>query len=739
MASSSGCSCAPAGPTYSIPCPSAKCSPCFLPAVAVPVPVPGPQGPPGPPGEDELWRWSTDVSNNLAMLAPQTYPGASPERDQNSELVFPYLPVNQTSPGPQQRFVFDASKGALRAGGVNAGQWDSALNRGFFSTAFGSNNVARAVGSSILGGDGNTVSGAQSSVAGGQANQVQTQNSFVGGGGNNIIGGGSGAGSFAVIGGGIGNQLLADHTFIGGGQSNVVSDINSSVVGGNGNTVQAKYSVVSGGVNNLIAPAAFGYGFIGGGGGFGTGNRVLADYGAIVGGQSNAVSASASYGLVGGGSNNVVSASYGVIAGGSSNAVSASFGVVAGGQSNRVTGIYGTVGGGQSNSASASHAAVLGGIGNAATGIRAVVVGGGSNSASGDNSIAGGINSRVNTGSTGGMALGSSNTVNANAGPSFALGFSNTTGGGGTLTRSGVASGVVGGANTAVGRSTYAFGFTNLLDSENLELVTTGGRNSVSAQQFGIVSGFSNSVTVSDLTLPSNNPVVMGVANRVVAGDQPVVYGYANIVSQGTGSSTYTPPVGVIAIGNSNTVQATDGVALGKGALVLPDHTGAMVISTGQVVPSNAPLSFTSVFDGGYQLYSSNNLVNGVKLAAGQGSWSTLCAAETKDLLGRVKPSLGLRGIRRVPVHQFRYKADTGHTLHIGPTANDFHAAFSGLRPQRDPQRIETLELDSALLLAVQALDKRVRSLRHRAAKRDARRNASGLGRRAKSALPPRD
>ena len=697
----SGCSCAPAGPVYSVPCPSAKCSPCFLPAVAVPVPVPGPQGPPGPPGEDELWRWSTDISNNLAMLAPQSYPGASPERDRNSELVFPYQPVNQTSPGPQQRFIFDASRGALRAGTASGGQWDSATNRGVNSTALGSDNVVPGAGSSILGGEGNTASGPSSTIAGGQANQIRTQNSFVGAGGSNVIGG-PGAGSYAVIGGGFGNTLLADYTFVGGGQSHCVSDINSAVVGGNGNVVQAKYSFIGGGFGNSIAPASLGYAFIGGGGGPGSssGNRVLANYGSIVGGQGNGVSSGALYGFVGGGLNGFVTGDYGVIAGGGTNRATGSFSVVSGG------------------------------INNTASGARASVVGGGSNSAGADNSIAGGINSRVGSGSTGGMALGSNNAVSANAGASFAFGFSNSVNGGGTGTRSAVSSGVVGGGNSALGRSNYVFGFANSLDAENLELVTTGSRNSVFSEQFGIVSGHANTVQ-SGNSLPANSPVVMGVSNSVVAGDQPVVYGFSNTVSQGTGSSTYTPPVRAIAIGNSNSVQADDGVALGRGALVLPDHPGAMVISTGQVVPSNAPLSFTSVFDGGYMLYSSNNLVNGVKLAAGQGSWATLCAAETKDLLRKVSPAVGLRGIRRLPVHQFRYKADTGRTLHIGPTANDFHAAFSSLRPQRDPNRIETLELDSALLLAVQALDRRVRSLRRKTTKgatKQTKRHAKRVG-----------
>jgi hypothetical protein len=67
-----------------------------------------------------------------------------------------------------------------------------------------------------------------------------------------------------------------------------------------------------------------------------------------------------------------------------------------------------------------------------------------------------------------------------------------------------------------------------------------------------------------------------------------------------------------------------------------------------------------------------------------------------------------LSRIAAMPVTEWSYKAQEPGIRHIGPTAQDFHAAF-GLG--EDPLRIGTLDADGVALAAVRALEARTRAL----------------------------
>lgn len=92
------------------------------------------------------------------------------------------------------RFFFDKSKGAVRAGSVDAAQWDDA-NRGLYSASFGRRNTALATGSTAFGFQ-NTVGG-DNSISAGSTNTVTGTNSIAVGLQNTV---GSAAGSSAIFG-----------------------------------------------------------------------------------------------------------------------------------------------------------------------------------------------------------------------------------------------------------------------------------------------------------------------------------------------------------------------------------------------------------------------------------------------------------------------------------------------------------------------------------------------------------
>jgi hypothetical protein len=65
-----------------------------------------------------------------------------------------------------------------------------------------------------------------------------------------------------------------------------------------------------------------------------------------------------------------------------------------------------------------------------------------------------------------------------------------------------------------------------------------------------------------------------------------------------------------------------------------------------------------------------------------------------------------LTKIARMPIREWNYKAQDAAIRHVGPTAQDFRAAF-GLG--ENPLRISTIDADGVALRAIQALEARTR------------------------------
>jgi hypothetical protein len=68
-----------------------------------------------------------------------------------------------------------------------------------------------------------------------------------------------------------------------------------------------------------------------------------------------------------------------------------------------------------------------------------------------------------------------------------------------------------------------------------------------------------------------------------------------------------------------------------------------------------------------------------------------------------------LTKIARLPVQEWSYTTQDASIRHVGPTAQDFHAAF-GLGEH--PLRINTVDADGIALAAIRALEARTSALR---------------------------
>jgi len=115
---------------------------------------------------------------------------------------------------------------------------------------------------------------------------------------------------------------------------------------------------------------------------------------------------------------------------------------------------------------------------------------------------------------------------------------------------------------------------------------------------------------------------------------------------------------------------------------------------------------------GGFRIYTSAALTSGVEVAAGSGSWTSLSDAKAKEGFEPVDAEAVLEKVSQLPITTWRYKGQSEQIRHMGPTAQDFYAAFGlGDLPGRG---ITTIDADGVALAAIQALAKQNAELRKR-------------------------
>lgn len=116
---------------------------------------------------------------------------------------------------------------------------------------------------------------------------------------------------------------------------------------------------------------------------------------------------------------------------------------------------------------------------------------------------------------------------------------------------------------------------------------------------------------------------------------------------------------------------------------------------------------------GNYQFAFSNfgpraiSTYTGAFLSSG-GTWTNASDRSLKTDFESVDPESILAEVAALPISRWRYRTEDVSVRHIGPMAQDFHAAF-GLGG--DDRTIATVDTDGVALLAIQALHARERRL----------------------------
>ena len=334
------------------------------------------------------------------------------------------------------------------------------------------------------------------------------------------------------------------------------------------------------------------------------------------------------------------------------------------------------------NNTFAAPAVVAGGTGNAAGGVRASVGGGLNNAASGDYSVV-----------AGGSFNGASQlfaSVGGGAG-NAALGALATIGGGDTNTASGTHASVGGGYyNDASGTYASIAGGSRGYATGPGSSIGGGYYNGALGGSATVAGGRFNTAATQDAAVGG------GSSNQASASHATVAGGTGNVAS-GTAAS--------VPGGRLNRAQGSYSFAAGRRAKA--DHAGAFVWgdSFDADKTSSSADEFTIYASGGTRIFSNTAATTGVLLASGAGTWSMVSDRDAKEDVEPVDGRDVLERLAGLEISTWTYRSQAGEVRHMGPMAQDFHAAFGlGL----GEKTIDSLDPSGVALAAIQGLQARL-------------------------------
>jgi len=377
---------------------------------------------------------------------------------------------------------------------------------------------------------------------------------------------------------------------------------------------------------------------------------------------------------------------------------------------NLVTGEAGSIGGGAGNRAGES-ATVAGGLYNSADGFRSAIGGGGYNLADRDGAtVAGGYGNQA----SGSYATISGGTINA------ALEVNAAVGGGSGNTASERHTFIGGGtSNTASGLASVTAGGVYNASLAAYAAVGGGISNAAKAREAVVAGGAGNTAEGEDSTIAG------GLNNRISDNYGTIAGGRANQAGNagpGTGDAAYASVGGgdsnqasgaysVVPGGAFNSAGGAFSLAAGRRAKVQGSHAGAMVFAdaTDLDFHSQAGNEFAVRATGGARWVTAvgahGDSIAGVRLAGGSGAWESLSDARAKKNFAPIDPQEILKKVADLPLMSWSYLTQPSSIRHLGPTSQDFKAAF-GLG--EDETFISTVDADGVALAAIQGLYRQI-------------------------------
>ena len=298
---------------------------------------------------------------------------------------------------------------------------------------------------------------------------------------------------------------------------------------------------------------------------------------------------------------------------------------------------------------------------------------------------------------------------------------------------SGFAAVAMGNGAAAVGEDSVALGQALASGAGSVAL----GSATVASNSAAFATGLQTQANGPRSTAMGQGTMASGTASTALGMNTTASGNYSLATGFGTTAGPYSIAGGQnsSALGDNALAFGLDAAAAGVGSVVLGRNartaaagSGSFMFadrSTSVVFQSNAPNEFGARFAGGFYLYTNANLSTGVAVAPSGSSWAALSDVNAKENFRDVDGEDLLARLSRVPVREWNYKAQDTAIRHMGPTAQDFRAAF-GLGDF--PLRINTIDADGVALAGVTgARHQDVGAARHRRRVSAARTMSCGL------------
>jgi trimeric autotransporter adhesin len=270
-------------------------------------------------------------------------------------------------------------------------------------------------------------------------------------------------------------------------------------------------------------------------------------------------------------------------------------------------------------------------------------------------------------------------------------------------TASGLASTAMGDATTATGSYSTAMGRNNFADGSH-STVMGGGT---------LASGYGSTAMGIATAAAGNYSTAMGLST-IASGQYSTAMGGSTTAggqwSTAMGYSTAASGDHSTAMGSSTVASGVHSTAMGRMAST-HGQVGSFVYgdaSTPDTVRASAAHQATWRTTGGFRIFTNTALTTGCNIAAGGTDWSCTSSRLEKENFAAVDGEDVLRRLRSVPVTSWNGIAEGPQVRHIGPMAQDWHAAFA---LNDDPLTIHQGDLAGVSLAAVQALDGRTRGV----------------------------
>jgi hypothetical protein len=270
--------------------------------------------------------------------------------------------------------------------------------------------------------------------------------------------------------------------------------------------------------------------------------------------------------------------------------------------------------------------------------------------------------------------------------------------------------------------ATIGGGEGNVIDSAAYATVAGSYGNRVQTNSAGAIIGGG-----------INNTIDCGSGATIGGGGSNVIQRDAGGATIGGGSDNIAEPGAYFATILGGYQNSATNFAFAAGIRAKANHTGSFVWADvidavnypGPPFRSTAPNEFAVRATGGVRFVTAidtnGSNIAGVTLASGSGTWSSLSDRNAKENFAAANAREILDKVAALPMASWNYKAQGAGVRHLGPTAQDFHAAF-GLG--ESDRTIATVDADGVALAAIQGLNQKVDSenaaLREELNRRDA-------------------